>query len=481
MSLELGMIVTGSLLLASILASKASSRLGIPALLFFILFGMLAGSEGLGGIEFDFDQVELARNAGSLALAFILFAGGLETRWLSVRPVLWSGISLATLGVAATAVVVGLAAHYLMGLPPLVALLMGAIVSSTDAAAVFGVLRTRGITLKKNLGPLLELESGSNDPMAIFLTVGVTGLLVGGTGGWEALVFGFAQQMTLGAVVGHLLGIGAAWFINRVRLEYGGLYPAITIGLALLAYGGASVVGGNPFLSVYVCGLTLGSRNFVHRQSLMSFHDGLAWLMQIAMFLVLGLLAFPSRLVPLASSGLLLSAVLILIARPVAVFIGLASARWLGVREKLFVSWVGLRGAVPIILATFPLSAGIPQAETIFHIVFFAVLTSVLIQGTFIPVIADWLQVSAPGSTSAEHTGQNTVEVRITDFSPAVNRQVVDLQLPQWALLLLVTRGGESFVPQGSTVLQAGDLVVLATRKEDIDDLAALLAGHLRI
>jgi cell volume regulation protein A len=476
--LQLAMMLMGAglLLLLSILASKASIKLGVPALVLFIGLGMLIGSDGIGGIHFD--DADLTRNIGTIALAFILFAGGLETKWQDIKPVLLTGLSMATIGVVITGSIIGVAACLLLGVPPYVGLLLGAIVSSTDAAAVFSVLRARTIHLKPGLAPLLELESGSNDPMAVFLTTGLTMLALNPGAPLLPLIPSFLIQMTVGALVGYLLGIGAAAFINGLKLEYAGLYPAVTTGFALLSFGGAEVIHGNPFLSVYVCGLALGNKNFLHRQSLMHFHDGLAWLTQIAMFLVLGLYVFPSDLPAVALPALALSALLVFIARPLAVLISTAGAKWMTMNDRHFVAWTGLRGAVPIILATIPLTEGLPEAKLLFNVAFFVVLTSVMLQGTLIGKVADWLKVTAPGSSSVTHTLQNTSEILLTGASPATNKHVLDLKLPRWALLLLVTREGASFVPQGSTILLEGDVVLLATRKEDLVDLVTLIGGR---
>jgi potassium/hydrogen antiporter len=482
-SLDTIFIGAGLLLLTSLLASKASNKLGIPALVLFIGIGILAGSEGIGGIYFD--NVEAARDLGMTALAFILFAGGLETKWRLVRPVLYNAISLATVGVMVTAVIIGVAAVLIFHFPPMVALLLGAIVSSTDAAAVFSVLRGRGIHLKKGLSPLLELESGTNDPMAVFLTVSLTSLVVKPDTPILPLAGLLVVQMILGTAFGYAAGRGAEWLINRLRLEAPGLYPALTIAAALVSFGGAELLHGNPFLAVYICGITLGNRNFLHKQSLLHFHDGLAWLMQILMFLVLGLLVFPSKLVPEALPSLALALVLVFIARPAAVFVALAFSRR-KTNEKHFIAWTGLRGAVPIILAMIPLTVeSTPKNEayfdTIFNVVFFAVIVSVMLQGTLIEIVATRLGVTAPGSVSKTHHNQNTIELELDDSSPAAGKQLVDLRLPRWALLLLVTRHGQSFVPQGSTVLMPGDRVILVTRKEDIADLARYIAGERNV
>jgi cell volume regulation protein A len=474
-TLEFILLGAGAMLILSILASKASTKLGIPALVLFIGLGMLLGSEGPGGLEFD--SPSLARMIGTIALALILFAGGLDTKWSHVKPVLFTGLSLATVGVFVTGGLIGLTACWLMNFPPVIGFLLGAILSSTDAAAVFGVLKARKIYVKEGLAPLLELESGSNDPMAVFLTMTLTSLALKPGQPLLPLVPTFFIQMAVGALVGIALGTVAAKLINWLRLDSGGLYPAITIGICFLSFGGAEELHGNAFLSVYLCGLALGNRRFLNRQSLIAFHDGVAWLMQIAVFVMLGLLVFPSRLLPHAGPSLLLSFVLVAIARPAAVMLSTLGSRWMTMRDRLFVSWTGLRGAVPIILATIPLMEGVPQSETLFNIVFFAVLTSVMVQGTLIGHVADWLGVRVPGSTSVEHQRQHSGQVTLRDDSPAAGKFVLDLDLPRWALLLLVQRGNEDFVPQGSTQLLAGDIVFLATRKEDLEDLSRQLAG----
>ncbi len=269
------------LLLLSVIASQATGRLGVPALLLFLVIGMLAGSDGPGGIYFD--DPWLAQSLGVAALAFILFSGGLDTRWEDVRPVLWKGVALSTLGVFITAILVGWFATTALDFSWLEGLLLGAVVSSTDAAAVFSVLRSRNVSLKGQLKPLLELESGSNDPMAVYLTIGFIQLLSQPAASMMDLIPLFLQQMTLGAAFGYGIGKAMVWIVNRVRLEYEGLYPVLTVSLVLLDYGATSALGGNGFLAVYLAGLVMGPSDFIHKRSLMRFHDGLAWLMQIAM------------------------------------------------------------------------------------------------------------------------------------------------------------------------------------------------------
>jgi len=325
----------GLLLLLSVLASKASTRFGVPALLLFLLIGMLAGSDGPGGIPFD--NAYLAQSLGVVALAFILFSGGLDTHWPSVRPALWSALALSTLGVCVSAILIGGFAVVVFGFTLLEGVLLGAIVSSTDAAAVFSVLRTRGVRLHGQIEPLLELESGSNDPMAVFLTLGLVRVLTEPSASLLDLVPTFVLQMGIGAAFGYGLGRLAPVAINRVRLHVEGLYPVLSVALVLLVYGATASLGGNGFLAVYIAALVLGNHDFVHKRSILRFHDGLAWLMQIAMFLSLGLLVFPSRLVPVISAALLAALFLIFVARPVSVFVSLMRAP-LSTAAKLMVS-----------------------------------------------------------------------------------------------------------------------------------------------
>ncbi|HEY7534817.1 MAG TPA: potassium/proton antiporter [Thermodesulfobacteriota bacterium] len=475
-------LVGGSiLLLLSIIASKASDKLGIPALLIFLVVGMLAGSEGLGGIEFD--NPLLAQSLGIVALSFILFAGGLDTDWESIRPLLWRGLTLSTVGVLITSLLIGVFAVKVLNFSLLEGLLLGAIVSSTDAAAVFAVLRSRNVSLKEQLKRLLELESGSNDPMAVFLTIGLISLLVNPSASALKLVPMFFQQMAFGAVIGYLIGKGIILIINRVRLQYEGLYPVLTLSLVLFTYGTTSLLGGNGFLAVYIAGLVIGNSNFIHKKSLIRFHDGLAWLMQITMFLTLGLLVFPSHLVPIIGIGLLVSMFLMLVARPVSVFLSLLPVK-MNLREKTFISWIGLRGAAPIMLATFPLVADISKAEMIFNLVFFIVLTSALLQGTSIPLVATLLGVDAQIPEKLKYPlefepGGNIksemVELEISNHSAIIGKQIVELSLPKNALVVLINRNNEFIVPSGGTVLEPGDRMLVLADKDAITEVRSIV------
>ena len=474
--------VVSVLLLFSVLASKASGRVGVPALLVFLAVGMLAGSDGPGGIYFD--NPWMTQFLGSLALAFILFDGGLQTRWSSVRPILRPALSMATLGVALTAGAVAAFLHFVLGFPWLNGLLIGSIISSTDAAAVFSILRSRGTRLREPLEPLLELESGSNDPMAIFQTIGFTGILANPGLSALSLLPVFFLQFGVGGAAGWALGKLTVRLLNRINLREEGLYPALTTAAMLLIFGLTTLLRGSGFLAVYIAGLVLAQSSFVHKRSLGSFHNGSAWLMQIIMFLVLGLQVFPSHLPSVAGTGLLVAGFLALVSRPLSVFISLIPFRF-SVREKLLVSWVGLRGAVPIVLTTFPLLSGVAEADTIFHIIFFVVLVSVLIQGTTITLAAKLLgltHIPAPGTREPLITSfQSEYEGHLIEFDllqnwPGSGRRVMDLGLPDSALLVVVERSGRFLVPRGDLTLQGGDRVLVAVDAEGEDRVQQIFA-----
>jgi cell volume regulation protein A len=476
-------VAAAILLLLSILASKTSGRLGVPALLFFLLIGMLAGSDGPGGIHFD--DPWLAQSLGVLALAFILFSGGLDTDWKIVKPVLWKGIALSTLGVLGTACLVGWFSTTTLNFSLFEGLLLGAIVSSTDAAAVFSILRSKKVSLKGPLKPLLELESGSNDPMAVFLTIGFIHLLTDAGASLLDFVPMFFSQMVVGAALGYGIGRATVFVANHLRLEYEGLYSVFTLTIVLLTYGVTASLGGNGFLAVYLAGLVMGNSDFIHKKSILRFHDGLAWLMQIAMFLALGLLVFPSRLIPIAGISLLVSLFLMIVARPVSVLAILLPAK-MNFREKTMVSWVGLRGAVPIVLATFPLLAKLPNAGMIFDIVFFIVLTSVLLQGTSIPMMARWLRVDVPLPPRPQlpieigpscNLKNELVEITIPRNSAVVGKQIVELGLPPGTLIVLISRNDECFAPGGGTVLAGNDSVLLFGESADMPRIRSILEG----
>lgn len=481
------LLIAGLLLFLSTLASKVSERFGVPALLMFLAVGMLAGSEGIGGIYFD--DPMMANFIGTVALAYILFSGGLDTNWRNTLPVLMRGLLLSTLGVAVTALVLGVFVWGVLGFTFAGALLLAAIVSSTDAAAVFTVLRSRGVSLKGNLRPLLELESGSNDPMAVFLTIGLIQLLTNPGASWVGLIPMFLLQMSVGAGVGLGAGKLAALLLNRVRLDYEGLYPVLSLSMVILVFGLAALLGGNGFLAVYLAGIVGGNSDILHKRSIVRFHDGLSWLMQIGMFLTLGLLVFPSHLLPVAGVGLGVSAVLMFVARPIAVYLCLWRSSF-SVRERTLVAWTGLRGAVPIVLATFPLLADYPQSERIFNVVFFVVLTSVLLQGRSLMLVARWLGVDEPLASRpryplefdrTEDMDGETCEFDLRPDSAASGQRVMDLKLPTNVLILLIRRGRKFLVPSGQTRIEAHDTLLVLAEPNLLQATRDLLEAKARI
>jgi potassium/hydrogen antiporter len=476
-------ILIGSILLiASMIASKTSFKLGVPVLIFFLGIGILAGSEGIGGIEFD--DPKIAQVLGITALNFILFSGGMDTKWESIRPILWRGISLSTIGVLLTAGIIGTVVYFFTDFSLVEGLLLGSIVSATDAAAVFSILRTRNIGLKGNIRPLLELESGSNDPMAYILTITFTYLLAHGDATVTKLILKFVQEMVVGGILGLVLGKLMTFTMNKVALETEGLYPVLVMAMIFFTFAVTDMAGGNGFLAVYLSALVFGNSNFLHKKSIIRFYDGQAWLMQIVMFLALGLQVFPTRLAPIAGIGILISLVVMFVARPLAVLISLSFFK-MKFREKLFVSWVGLRGAVPIVFATYPLIAGLSKADLIFHLVFFISVSSVLLQGYTLPIVAKWLKVTVPKKAKKitpldmelyDTVKSEFVEVILSGSNYAVGKPIVKLGLPKAALIVLLVRDGKYIQPNGSTVLEEGDkLLLLANNKEVLGEVYQIL------
>ena len=482
LSIDYLLLIGSALILISIGIAKASDNLGVPALLLFLGIGMLAGSEGPGGIYFD--DAGMAQAIGIIALVFILFAGGLETSWQIVRPVFWHATSLATGGVFLTALAVGLFASWAFDISLLNGLLLGAVISSTDAAAVFAVLRSKNVSLRGPLKPLLELESGSNDPMAVFLTVGLIQLITSPEKTVGSVILLFVVQMGLGSILGYGFGRLVVLMLNRLHFFYEGLYPVFVLAFALFTYSVTASVGGSGFIAVYIAGVVAGSSEFVQKKSILRFFDGLAWLSQITMFLTLGLLVFPSHVVPVLGAGLLVSAFLMLIARPLSVFLSLSLAR-LRWNEKMFVSWVGLRGAAPIILATFPLLAGIPDAELLFNLVFFIVLTSALLQGWSIPFAARLFNVDAPFERKrrypiefapVEGVDTDLVDLIVPYNSAVIGKSIVEIGMPRDSLVVLISRNDSFVVPSGGTMLQEGDTILVLVNKENLTEVRSILS-----
>ncbi len=477
-NIENVLLIGSLLLLISIIAGKTSYKFGVPTLVLFLLIGMLAGSEGIGGIRFDDPQI--AQFIGIVSLNFILFSGGLDTNWSSVKPIMWQGFSLSTVGVLLTAVSLGTFVWLITDFTIYESLLLGSIVSSTDAAAVFSILRSKSLALKANLRPTLELESGSNDPMAYVLTIAFLGLVVNQELSAWSIIPLFLQQMVLGAAAGLIFGKLSKIVINKIRLDFEGLYIVLVIALMFITFSATDVIGGNGFLAVYICAVYLGNQDLIHKKTIMKMYDGLAWLMQIVLFLALGLLVFPSQIIPVIGVGLLISLFLIFIARPLSVFISLTPFK-LRRRKRFFISWVGLRGAVPIVFATYPLLAGIAKADMIFNIVFFISLTSVLIQGTTLSAIAKWLHVALPEKAKAmtptdaflaERPKTIMREIVVTENCFAAGRKIVDLHFPATAIIALIKRQDKYITPSGATRIEAGDiLIVLSDTPEGISKI----------
>ncbi|WP_163515515.1 potassium/proton antiporter [Gelidibacter japonicus] len=468
-------LLVGSLLLfISIIVGKTSYKFGVPTLLLFLTIGMLAGSEGIGGIRFD--NPKNAQLIGVISLNFILFSGGLDTNWNTIKPILREGVVLATLGVLLTAITLGVFIYYVTDFTIYESMLLGSIVSSTDAAAVFSILRSKSLALKKNIRPTLELESGSNDPMAYVLTIAFLTLVINQDQSVASVVPMFLQQMIVGTIAGFGFGYASKIIINRINLGFEGLYPVLVISLMFITFSATDFVGGNGFLAIYICAVYLGNQDIIQKKTILKMYDGLAWLMQIVLFLTLGLLVFPSKIVPYIGVGMLISVFLILIARPVAVFVSLVFFK-MKLRRRFYISWVGLRGAVPIVFATYPLLAGIEKADMIFSIVFFISVTSVLIQGTSLGVVAKWLRVGIPEQAKKitpidelllDLPKSALQEFTVSpEFSP-INKRIVDLHFPPEAFIVMIKRGDHYIRPGGSTVIKANDvLMVLADNPED--------------
>jgi cell volume regulation protein A len=464
------LLVAGALLALGILATLAAGRLRVPGLVLFLLLGMLIGSDGLGLIPFD--DVELTRTIGIIAIVLILFEGGLAAGWDEIRPVLGVSISLATIGTLTTAGITGLAAHLLLDIGLLEALLLGSIVATTDSAAIFSVLR--GSSLKRRLARTLEAESGLNDPVAILLVIGFIELIQTPGYGILDMALLVLAQLAIGAAVGLALGELAVRALRRVRFSTSGLYPVASIAAAALAYGVADLLEGSGFLAVYLTGLALGSARTPARRTIEDFHAGVAWVSQIALFFTLGLLVFPSRLVDIAFEGLLLAAVLTLLARPVAAIVATAFARY-SLRESVLVGWAGLRGALPVVFATFPVIAGVPEADRFFNLVFFVVLVSTLIQGATIEPLARALGLTGTGPAlprqplvevgTIRRLGAEVLEYPVGGQDAIVGRVVNELGLPREALVNVIVRSDEALLPRGSTQIEAGDRLHILVRE----------------
>jgi potassium/hydrogen antiporter len=463
-------LIAGVLLAAGIVGALLAERVRVPALLLFLGLGMLAGSEGIGGIHFD--NAELARTLGTIALVLILFEGGLSSGWSEIRPVLGTAASLATLGTLATALLAGVGAKWIFGLSWLEGMIVGSAIAATDSAAIFAVLRNS--TLEKRLARSLEGESGMNDPVALLLVIGFIEWIQQPGYGPADMVGLIALKIAVGIVVGLVLGRVAVWVLSRIELPSDGIYPVATIAFAALAYGISEVAQGSGLLAVYLVALALGSARIPAKRSVVSFHEGLGWVSQIGLFILLGLLIFPDDLWSIAAKGLALSAVLIFVARPLATFLATAFTSF-NFREKLMLGWAGLRGATPIWLATFPVVAGVRSGDEEFAIVFFVVVTSTLVQGASFEPLAKRLRLTTDEpalprrlfeSGRIRELGGDVVAFRLPPGAAAAGHRVRDLELPREALVNVIVRDGHAIPPRGSTQLREGDELHVLVRGE---------------
>lgn len=462
------------LLVVGVITTKFSSRFGLPSLVFFMVVGMVFSH------FIYFDNAFLTQLFGVLALIVILFEGGLQTKWTDVRKVIAPSLSLATLGVVLTTVVVGVFAKFILGVSWLEGILFGAIVGSTDAAAVFAVLGNKNI--KRNLTSTLEAESGTNDPMAVFLTMSLIQIIQLPEANGFKLVLYFLWQMGFGLVMGIIMGKIAVWSINRVNLDSSGLYPVLALAFAIFTYSSTALLYGSGLLAVYVMALWMGNADLTYRHSIFRFNEGFAWMMQILMFILLGLLVFPAELIHVTWQGLALSLLLMFVARPIGVFISTSYMKF-SIKEKVFISWAGLRGAVPIVLATYPLIAGLENGQLFFNVVFFVVLTSALVQGATISPLANKLGLSGGDKVSVPHslelvsmgkTNNEIIEIHIKEGSYAENNELRQLVLPPETLITAVIRGDKLITPRGSTKLLAGDILYVLISKEHREQVKAV-------
>lgn len=477
-------LLVGSILLfVSIIVGKTGYKFGVPALLLFLVVGMVFGSDGLG---LQFHNADEAQFIGMVALSIILFSGGMDTRFNDIRPILAQGIMLSTVGVLLTAFFTGFFIWWISGMswsniafPITTSLLLAATMSSTDSASVFAILRSQNIHLKHNLRPMLELESGSNDPMAYMLTIVLIQLVQasGMSGGDIAL--SFAIQFIVGGALGYVLGCAAVFMLNRLNIDNQSLYPILLLAFVFFTFSVTDLFKGNGYLAVYVAGMIVGNNKIKYRKEITTFMDGLSWLFQIIMFLCLGLLVNPHEMLEVALVALLIGIFMIFIGRPLSVFLCLLPFRQMTVRSRMFVSWVGLRGAVPIIFATYPVVAGIEGANMIFNIVFFITIVSLIIQGTTISAMANKLGLSKPmektgnefGVELPEEINTNLNDMVISPEDIANGDTLKDMSLPKGTLVMIVKRGDEYLIPNGTMRMQVGDRLLLISERVESNGL----------
>lgn len=477
-------LIASVILFLSIIAGKAGFRFGLPSLLLFLGVGMLFGSDGLG---IEFSSTVVAQFIGMLALSVILFSGGMDTDIKEVRPVAVPGVVMATVGVLLTIMLTGTFIYWLFrqfdSLVTLTypeSLLLASVMSSTDSASVFSILRSKGVFLKERLRPMLELESGSNDPMAYLMTIVLITFIQQGDADYASSLLLLVGQLLIGALAGYVLGKAIVWIVNHVGLQNESLYSVLLLALGFFAFASTSMVGGNGYLAVYIAGLVVGNSRMVHKKSLRQFMDGYTWMWQIVMFLTLGLLVNPHELPPVAIPSILVGVFLMLVARPVTVFLCLTPFRKFTTKAMAYISWVGLRGAVPIIFATYPVIAGIAHASMFFNIVFFITIISLLVQGTTVTSSARWLGLEGEperkdefGIELPDEIKSAMSEIEMTPSVLAHGNMLMELDLPDNTLAVMVKRGGKYFIPKGNTELKEGDLLLVIS-----DNHEALLHAY---
>ncbi len=479
-TIEIFLLIISVLIFISLLVGKMGSRFGVPTLLLFLLIGILFGSDGLG---IQFNSPKIAQAIGVVALNIILFSGGMDTRLSEVKPIAVQGLVLATVGVLLTALITGIFIFWLTNnffnvvtFTLLESLLLASVMSSTDSASVFSILRSKNLSLKENLRPMLEFESGSNDPMAYMLSIVLIQLIQSPEFNAWAAVWMFVKQLVLGGLGGYFLGKIFVRIINRINLDNDALYSVLLITLMFFLFGFTSFIGGNGYLAVYVGGLFIGNSRFVHKRSSLKFFDGMTWLVQIIMFLTLGLLVNPSELFPIAGVGIVVALFMIFVSRPVTVHACLIPFRKLSLKARNYISWVGLRGAVPIIFATYPWISDIANSKTIFNIVFFITIISLLVQGTTVSSMAKWLKLSekVPRKRKlknfdveiADEIKSYMSEISIKNEYLANGSRLMDLNVPDNTLIAMVKRGDQYFIPRGNTELHVGDRILVITDDE---------------
>lgn len=472
------LLICSVILFVSILAGKAGFRVGLPALLLFLGIGMLFGSDGLG---LQFSNPQIAQFIGMIALSIILFSGGMDTKLSEIKPIASQGVVLATLGVLVTTAITGYFIFWLTGLVAgyetltlAESLLMAAVMSSTDSASVFSILRSKGVYLKQRLRPTLELESGSNDPMAYMLTIILIAYIQSNGMDFQEGAISLIIQLVLGLIAGYILGKVSVWIINRVNVENQSLYPILLLAVIFFIFSITSLLKGNGYLAVYIAGLVVGNAKIIHKKSITTFFDGFTWLWQIVMFITLGLLVNPHELLPVAGIGLTVGIFMIIFARPITVFLCLLPYRNFTTKAKLYISWVGLRGAVPIIFATYPLIAGIENANLIFNVVFFITILSLLVQGTTVTHVARWLHLTdAPerkdefGIELPEEIKSAMSEIDITKEVLSHGNKLMQLKLPDHTLAVMVKRDGKYFIPKGNTELHENDKLLMISDNDE--------------